>query len=99
MAFPRTDASKAVLRQDGRPVSRPQATNETRCRPIAGSSGEESYLVADFTRAYFLLNNPEFSKHELQLACSSGIPACLFSFASCVDPVASALQSGASSQP
>jgi hypothetical protein len=41
---------------------------------------------------YFLVDNHEFGEHELELRCSTGVAAFAFTFTSCVDPVASALQ-------
>jgi hypothetical protein len=41
---------------------------------------------------YFLADNHEFGSHELELRCSAGVAAFAFTFTSCVDPVASALQ-------
>jgi hypothetical protein len=41
---------------------------------------------------YFLVDSREFGEHELELRCSAGVAAFAFSFISCVDPVASALQ-------
>jgi hypothetical protein len=41
---------------------------------------------------YFLVDNHEFGLHELELRCSTGVAAFAFTFTSCVDPVASALQ-------
>jgi hypothetical protein len=48
---------------------------------------------------YFLVDNHEFGPHELELRCSQGVAAFAFTFTSCVDPVASALQSASVSQP
>jgi hypothetical protein len=87
-----------VVLQDGKALTRQQATRDTRFR--AGANGdEESYIVVDSARMYFLVDNHEFGEHELELRCSAGVAAFAFTFTSCVDPVASALQVAAPSQP
>ncbi len=92
MACPRATAAEVVVVQDGKPLTRAQATRDTQFRP--GSNGdEESYVVVDSARMYFLVDNHDFGSHELELRCSQGIAAFAFTFTSCVDPVASALQS------
>jgi hypothetical protein len=78
--------------QDGKPLTRKQTTRDTRFRPAANGGGEESYVVVDSARMYFLADNHEFGEHELELRCSTGVAAFAFTFTSCVDPVASALQ-------
>jgi hypothetical protein len=60
--------------------------------------GEESYVVVDSARMYFLVDNHEFGEHELELQCSAGVAAFAFTFTSCVDPVASALQATSAPQ-
>jgi hypothetical protein len=99
MASPRATAAEVVLRQDGKPLSRQQATHDTHFRAVAGSPQEESYVVVDTARMYALVDNHDFAEHELELSCSSGVAAFAFTFTSCVDPVASALQANASPQP
>jgi hypothetical protein len=42
------------------------------------------------------VDNHEFGEHELELLCAPGIAAFAFTFTSCVDPVASALQATSS---
>ena len=82
--------------QDGKPLTRKQATRDTRFRNPSQSAGAEgSYLVVDSARMYFLVDNHDFGQHELELHCSTGIAAFAFTFTSCVDPVASALQASA----
>jgi thiol-disulfide isomerase/thioredoxin len=96
LASPRMGATEVVILQDGKPLSRQQATKDTRLR-TASSPGnknknkEESYLVVDSARMYFLVDNHDFGTHELELACSPGTAAFAFTFTSCVDPVASSL--------
>jgi hypothetical protein len=92
MASPHAAAAEVVAIQDGRPLSRGQSTRDTRFRPGARGGEEESYLVVDSARMYFLADNHEFGEHELELRCSAGVAAFAFTFTSCVDPVASALQ-------
>jgi thiol-disulfide isomerase/thioredoxin len=92
MACPRATATEVVIVQDGKPLTRAQSTRDTQFRP--GPNGdEESYVVVDSARMYFLVDNHDFGSHELELRCSQGIAAFAFTFTSCVDPVASALQS------
>lgn len=64
-----------------------------------GSDCEESYVVVDSARMYFLVDNHEFGVHELELQCSPGVAAFAFTFTSCVDPVASALQTSTPGHP
>jgi thiol-disulfide isomerase/thioredoxin len=92
MASPHATAAEVVVVQDGTPLTRQQATRDTRFRPGANGGEEESYVVVDSARMYFLVDNHEFGEHELELRCSAGIAAFAFTFTSCVDPVASALQ-------
>jgi len=91
MACPHAAVAEVVVFEDGRPLARKQATRDTRFRPAAHGAGEESYVVVDSARMYFLLDNHEFAEHELELRCSVGVAAFAFTFTSCVDPVASAL--------
>jgi thiol-disulfide isomerase/thioredoxin len=103
MACPHVASAEVVVLQDGKPLTRQQATRDTRFRPSphAGQrgAGEESYIVVDSARMYFLADNHEFGEHELELRCSSGVAAFAFTFTSCVDPVASALQTAGVPEP
>ncbi|HTT23303.1 MAG TPA: redoxin domain-containing protein [Candidatus Sulfotelmatobacter sp.] len=91
MACPHAPSGEVVVLQDGKPLTHKQATPDTRFRP--GTRGEqESFAVVDSARMYFLLDNHEFGVHELELRCSKGVAVFAFTFTSCVDPVASALQ-------
>lgn len=90
MASPRSQSAEVVILHDGKPLTRNTATRDTRFRP--GPDGEESYIVVDSARMYFLADNHEFGEHKLELRCSPGIAAFAFTFTSCVDPVATALQ-------
>jgi thiol-disulfide isomerase/thioredoxin len=92
MACPHAATAEVVVLQDGKPLTRKQATRDTRFRTGANIGGEESYLVVDSARMYFLVDNHEFGEHELELRCSAGVAAFAFTFTSCVDPVASSLQ-------
>ena len=98
MACPHTPSAEAVILQDGKPLSRKQATRDTSFRPVA-NGGEESFVVIDSARMYFLVDNREFGAHELELRCSPGVAAFAFTFTSCVDPVASALRAASPTQP
>jgi hypothetical protein len=80
-----------IILQDGKPLSASQATRDTRFRTAEG--GSESYVVVDSPRMYFLIDDHEFGSHELELRCSVGLAAFAFTFTSCVDPVATSLQS------
>ncbi len=92
MASPHSPSAEVVILQDGKPLTRKQAGQDTRFRPVANSIQEESYVVVDSARMYFLVDNHEFGPHELELRCSLGVAAFAFTFTSCVDPVTSALQ-------
>jgi len=94
MASPHKPSAEIVVLQDGKPLTREQATRDTKFR--AGTTGkEESYLVVDSARMYFLVDNHSFGEHELELRCSEGVAAFAFTFTSCVDLVATALQGAA----
>jgi hypothetical protein len=95
MASPRGASAQVVIMQDGKPLTRKQATRDTRFRGSQNPGVEESYLVVDSARMYFLVDNHDFGQHELELHCSTGVAAFAFTFTSCVDPVASALQASA----
>ncbi|MFZ1138691.1 MAG: redoxin domain-containing protein [Candidatus Sulfotelmatobacter sp.] len=99
MACPHAPAAEVVVLQDGKPLTHKQATRDTRFRLSATGDAEESYIVADAARMYFLVDNHEFGEHELELHCSVGIAAFAFTFTSCVDPVASALQTTVGREP
>ena len=98
MASPHTAATEVVVLQDGMPLTRKQSTRDTRFRSDVDGA-EESYVVVDSARMYFLADNREFGEHELELRCSAGVAAFAFTFTSCVDPVASALQATNARQP
>jgi len=97
MACPHVPSAEVVILQDGKPLSQKQATRDTRFR-TGLKEEQESYLVVDSPRMYFLIDNHEFGEHELELRCSPGVAAFAFTFTSCVDPVASALQATGPSQ-
>jgi len=90
MACPHAPSAEVVILQDGKPLTRQQAARDTRFR--IGAGGEESYVVVDSPRMFFLVENHDFGEHELELRCSTGVAAFAFTFTSCVDPVASALR-------
>jgi hypothetical protein len=97
MACPHVSSAEVVILQDGKPLTEKQATRDTRFRP--GAKGkQESYVVVDSPRMYFLADSHEFGLHELELQCSTGVAAFAFTFTSCVDPVTSALQAESPSQ-
>jgi thiol-disulfide isomerase/thioredoxin len=95
MASPRAATAEVVILHDGKPLRPNQSTKDTRFRPRAdGGAGEESYVVVDSARMYFLVDNHEFSEHELELHCSPGVAAFAFTFTSCLDPAGSAVRAG-----
>ena len=91
LASPRKPTTEVVILQDGKPLTRENRTRDTRFRET-GKGSEESFLVVDSARMHFLVDNHSFGKHELELRCAEGVAAFAFTFTSCVDPVASALQ-------
>ena len=97
MACPHAPSGEVEILQDGQPLNHKQSTRDTRFRPGAEGT-EHSYVIVESARMYFLVDNHEFGPYELELRCSAGIAAFAFTFTSCVDPVASALQT-ASPQP
>src|ERR1700733_14121218 len=98
MAAPRRTAAEVVILQDGKALTREQATRDTRFRPSTVAGEEESYVVIDSARMYFLLDNHDYASRDLELRCSPGVAAFAFTFTSCIDPVASAVQTTSSSQ-
>lgn len=94
MAAPRGSVAEVRLLQDGKPLTRSQATKDTHFRTLGPMV--ESYIIVDSARMYSLVENREFGEHELELFCSPGIAAFAFTFTGCLDPVASALQPTAS---
>ena len=97
MACPHAPSAEVVVLQDGKPLAQEQATRDTLFR-LSTKGEQESYLVVNSARMYFLLDNHGFGKHELELRCSTGVAAFAFTFTSCVDPVASALQAAGPAQ-
>jgi thiol-disulfide isomerase/thioredoxin len=98
MACPHMPSAEVSILQDGKPLTRGQATRDTRFRS-SPNGPEESYLVIDSARMFFLVDNHDFATHEVELRCSTGVAAFAFTFTSCVDPVASALQGSSVPQP
>jgi thiol-disulfide isomerase/thioredoxin len=91
MASPHTAESEIIILMDGKPLTREQATRDTGFRASL-TGDDESYVSVNSARMYFLVDNHDFGEHELELRCSTGVAAFAFTFTSCVDPVASALQ-------
>ena len=98
MACPHAPSAEVVILQDGKPLTQKQATRDIRFRTRPNGE-QESYLMVDSARMYFLVDNHEFGLHELELRCSPGVAAFAFTFTSCVDPVASALQAAGPAKP
>ena len=92
MACPRALSVEVIVVQDGVPLNSQQATRDIRFRDAGSNSQPQSYLVVDSARMYSLVDNHEFGSHTLELSCAEGVAAFAFTFTSCVDPVASALQ-------
>lgn len=92
MACPHAVSAEVVILLDGKPLTVSQATRDTKFRK-AQNGEQESVVIVDSARMYFLADNHEFGLHELELRCSPGIAAFAFTFTSCVDPVATALRS------
>jgi thiol-disulfide isomerase/thioredoxin len=97
MACPHAPSAEVLILQDGKPLSKKQATRDTLFRRDSQAE-EESYLLVDSPRMYYLVDNHDFGLHELELRCSAGVAAFAFTFTSCVDPVASALQASGPGQ-
>ena len=73
-----------IVRQDGRPLSRAQATPDLVFRSVNGE--EESYIQVQQARMYSILDDHAFGEHVLELICPAGLAAFAFTFTSCVDP-------------
>ena len=93
MACPHASSAEVVILRDGKPLGRELGTVDTRYR--SGGKDKDSYVLVDSARMYFLVNDHAFGEHELELRCDAGVAAFAFTFTSCVDPVASALQTAA----
>ncbi len=91
MASPHKPSAEVIIFQDEKPLTRQQATRDTRFR-LNADGQEESYVAVDSARMYFVADNHSFAEHQLELRCSEGLAAFAFTFTSCVDPAASALQ-------
>jgi thiol-disulfide isomerase/thioredoxin len=88
LASPRAPSCEVVIRQDGKPLSRAQATPDVRFRPGRGG-GEESFVLVEQPRMYRLLDNGTFGTHTLELICPQpGLAAFAFTFTTCLDPSA-----------
>jgi thiol-disulfide isomerase/thioredoxin len=84
MASPRGPACEVTLKQDGKPLTRAQATPDLLFRTVEGT--EQSYIPVQQARMYSLLDNHDFAEHVLELICPAGLAAFAFTFTSCVDP-------------
>jgi thiol-disulfide isomerase/thioredoxin len=97
MASPRSSSAEVMILLDDKPLTLQQGTRDTHFRRSADGR-DESYVLVDSARMYFLVDNHDFGWHELELRCSAGVAAFAFTFTSCVDPVASSLQGATSDQ-
>jgi thiol-disulfide isomerase/thioredoxin len=92
MASPRGPACEVIIRQDGEPLTRQQATADTQFHTISGT--EESLVLVQQPRMYFLVDNHEYGEHMLELICPAGLAAFAFTFTSCVDSGPSSVSAG-----
>jgi len=83
MAAPRRPSCEVIIRQDGKPLTRNQATSDIQFHNISGQ--EESLILVQQTKMYFLVDNHEFGEHMLELICPPELAAFAFTFTSCVD--------------
>ncbi|HKU21404.1 MAG TPA: hypothetical protein VJQ50_10355, partial [Terriglobales bacterium] len=87
LASPRAPSYEVVIHQDGKPLTRAQATPDVRFRPAA--TGEESYILVEQARMYQLVDDRTFGTHTLELLCPQpGLAAFAFTFTTCLDPSA-----------
>jgi len=70
MAAPRGASAEVQVLQDGKPLTRSQATKDIHFRNSGGTS--ESCVVVDSARMYALVDNHEFGEHELETGLRSG---------------------------
>jgi hypothetical protein len=82
MASPRGPSCEVIIRQDGKPLTHAQKTADTQFHNISGQ--EESLVLVQQARMYFLVDNQEFGEHMLELICPAGLAAFAFTFTSCV---------------
>ena len=88
LASPRAPSYELIIHQDGKPLSRAQATPDVRFRATAGGE-QESYVLVEQPRMYQLVDNRAFGTHTLQLLCPRpGLAAFAFTFTTCLDPSA-----------
>ena len=73
MASPRGPSCEVIIRQDGKPLTRQQATTDTQFHTISGQ--EESLVLVQQPRMYFLVDNHDFGEHTLELICHAGLAA------------------------
>jgi hypothetical protein len=85
LASPRTPSYELIIHQDGKPLTRAQATPDVRFHSTVG--GEESYILVEQPRMYQLVDNHSFGTHTLELLCPQpGLAAFAFTFTTCLDP-------------
>ncbi|HZQ25587.1 MAG TPA: redoxin domain-containing protein [Terriglobales bacterium] len=84
MAAPREGSREVQIRQDGKPLSREQATPDIRFR--TSNEQQESFVVVQQPRMYSLVDNHDFGNHELELLCPGGVAVFAFTFTSCINP-------------
>ena len=68
MACPHMPSAEVSILQDGKPLTSRSRRHETRAFEPARNGREESYVVVDSARMYFLVDNHEFGTHELGTA-------------------------------
>ena len=76
----RMPSAEVQVRQDGQPLTKQNATPETRFRDGVTD------IVVDRPRMYAIVDNHDFGTHTLELTLAPGVAAYAFTFTSCVDP-------------
>jgi thiol-disulfide isomerase/thioredoxin len=71
MASPRGPSCEVIIRQDGKPLTHQQETTDTQFHTISGQ--EESLILVQQARMYFLVDNQQFGEHMLELICPAGL--------------------------
>jgi hypothetical protein len=82
-----------IIRQDSKSLPREHGTADTQFHTIAGQ--EESLVLVQQPRMYFLVDNHKFGEHMLELICPAGLAAFAFTFTSCVDGGPDSIPTGA----
>ena len=99
MACPHMPSAEVLILQDGKPLTRAQATKDTRFR--TNPQGSRRKLPGRRLGPNVFSGRQPRIRHSTNWNCvaSTGVAAFAFTFTSCVDPVASALQASTAAQP